>query len=240
LRFAVLSDVHGNLPALEAVLADVGRESVDATLCLGDHVAGPIDPAGCADLLMALDGPVIRGNHDRWLVEQGENTLDRIDRFALSRMTGAHLDWLNAMPATALYADEVFLCHGTPRSDEEFWLEGYSYDRQTTLPDHEAVARAAEGFDFPLILCGHTHLPRSVRLRDGRLIVNPGSVGLQLGHGSPDARYALIEKRNGRWIVSLRTVGYDHEAAAQMAEANGFPAWRAALTTGWTDSRGLF
>jgi hypothetical protein len=65
-------------------------------------------------------------------------------------------------------------------------------------------------------------------------------VGLQLGHGSPDARYALIERRGGRWIVSLRTVQYDHEAAAKMAESNGFPAWRAALTSGWTDSRGLF
>lgn len=240
MRFAVLSDVHGNLPALEAVLEDVALQGVDATLCLGDHVSGPIDPAGSADRLMALDGPVIAGNHDRWLAERSEQELDPVDRFALVRMKQAHREWLAAMPATDIYADEVFLCHGTPKSDVQFWLDGYSFDRQTVLPGEEAVAREADGVDFPVILCGHTHLPRSVRLRDGRLVVNPGSVGLQLGHGSPDARYGLIERRNGRWLVSLRTVEYDQRAAADKAAANGFAPWREALMSGWSDAEGLF
>ncbi len=73
---------------------------------------------------------------------------------------------------------------------------------RVTTPDEQTVAAKAEGFDYPVILCGHTHIPRAVRLRDGRLIVNPGSVGLQVNHGSPDARYATIELR-GRQVLPV-------------------------------------
>ena len=109
-----------------------------------------------------------------------------------------------------------------------------------TVPDEASVTAKAEGFDYPVILCGHTHIPRAVRLRDGRLIVNPGSVGLQVNHGSPDARYATIELRGGKYYPSFHAVPYDHFAAARQAEANGFPEWRDALVTGWAGPQGLF
>ena len=83
-------------------------------------------------------------------------------------------------------------------------------------------------------------LARVVRLRDGRLIVNPGSVGIQFFHGAPDARYALLERRNGKWSASLRAVAYDWHRAAKLALENGFPAWTEALTTGWVGAEGLF
>lgn len=242
MRFAVISDVHGNAMALDAVLADIAGQGVDAILCLGDHVSGPIDPAGSADRLMALDGPVIRGNHDRWLAEghREGRELDTVDRFALSQMTDAHRAWLAEMPATAVFNGEVFLCHGTPASDNAPWLDGWYHDRKTTLPSEASVMAAAEGLDYPVMLCGHTHAARSVRLRDGRMIVNPGAVGLQLVHGSPDARYAVIERRDGKWRTSLRVVEYDHHKAAQLAADNGFLPWKQALATGWTDAAGLF
>ena len=107
-----------------------------------------------------------------------------------------------------------------------------------TTPDEATVAAKAEGFDFPVMLCGHTHIPRAVRLRDGRLIVNPGSVGLQINHGSPDARYATIELRGGKYYPSFHAVPYDHFAAARQAEANGFPQWREALVTAGRPQRG--
>jgi predicted phosphodiesterase len=239
-RLAVISDVHGNRLALEAVLADIALQGVDATVCLGDHVSGPLDPAGAADLVMALDGPVIRGNHDRWLVERTSKALDPVDRFTLMQLDASHRAWLEAMPATAVVDNAVFLCHGTPTSDNTVWLDNYWYDRQTTLPSEQSIMRHAEGLDYPVILCGHTHVARSVRLRDGRLIVNPGSVGLQLVHGSPDARYAVIERRGGQWFTGIRTVPYDHDAAAEQARANGFSGWVEALSTGWADPEGLF
>jgi len=242
LRFAVISDVHGNTLALDAVLADIATQGVDATLCLGDHVSGPMDPAGSADRLMALDGPVIRGNHDRWLAERNREgrDLDPVDRFALLRMKAAHRAWLEALPATAVFASEIFLCHGTPASDNAPWLDGWYQDRQMTLPAEATINRAAAGLDYPIMLCGHTHIARSVRLRDGRQIINPGSVGMQLVHGSPDARYAIVERRNGRWYTDLRVVEYDHHAAASQALANGFAGWQEAIASGWSDADGLF
>jgi predicted phosphodiesterase len=242
LRFAVISDVHGNAMALDAVLADIATQAVDATLCLGDHVSGPLDPAGAADRLMALDGPVIGGNHDRWLSQgqRDDRDLDATDRFALSRLRADQLAWLAAMPATSVFNGEVFLCHGTPASDDSPWVDGWYHGRQTTLPDEAAVTQAAAGIAYPVMLCGHTHIARSVRLRDGRQIINPGSVGLQLVHGSPDARYAVVERRNGKWLTSLRVVEYDHHAAGQQAADNGFLPWKEALSTGWADARGLF
>lgn len=234
--------MHGNALALDAVLADIAHQGVDATLCLGDHVSGPLDPAGAADRLMALDGPVIGGNHDRWLAQgrRDDRDLDATDGFARQQLRTDQLAWLAALPATSVFNGEVFLCHGTPDSDDTPWLDGWYQDRRTTLPSEAAVTGAAEGVDYPVMLCGHTHIARSVRLRDGRQIINPGAVGLQLVHGSPDARYAVIERRNGRWLTSLRVVQYDHHAASQQAVGNGFPRWKDALATGWADAQGLF
>lgn len=120
------------------------------------------------------------------------------------------------------------------------WLDAWFEDRTLTLPGEAAVNAAAEGLDFPVLLCGHTHLPRAVRLRDGRLVVNPGSVGLQMNHGSPDARYALLDRHDGHWTVSLRAIPYDHAAAARQALQHGYPLWHAALSTGWPGAEGLF
>ena len=240
MRFAVISDVHGNRPALDAVLEDIAVQGADAILCLGDHVSGPIDPVGVADRLMSLSGPIIAGNHDRWLIERSGEDLEAVDKFVVPRMNPAHRAWLEAMPPTSVFEGEVFLCHGTPRSDNTIWLDNFWYDRKTRLPDEPAVAAEAEGVDYPMLLCGHTHVARSVRLRDGRRIVNPGSVGLQLIHGSPDARYALIERRNGKWLTAIRMVDYDREEAAQLAIANGFGPWADALRTGWAEPAGLF
>jgi predicted phosphodiesterase len=239
-KVAIISDVHGNRLALEAVLDDIARLGVDATFNLGDLVTGPLEPNWTADILMDLDIPTVRGNHERVLIEKPPERLGPIDRFAQEQMETRHRIWINDLPATMSLLDDVFLCHGTPTSDEDPWLDGWWEGRQVTTPDEAYVTAKAEGFDFPVLLCGHTHIPRAVRLRDGRLIVNPGSVGLQLNHGSPDARYATIERRDGKYFPSFHAVPYDHFAAARQAEANGFPQWRDALVTGWAGAGGLF
>jgi predicted phosphodiesterase len=240
MRIAVLSDVHGNRLALEAVLDDIVRQAPDATVNLGDMVSGPLEPRAVANLLMDAGFPAVRGNHERWLHERPRDMLDAVDGFARSELEPRHLEWFASLPATLTLAGEIFLCHGTPQSDSEPWLDNWWVGRDTTLPDEAAVTARAEGHDFPVLLCGHTHLPRAVRLRDGRLIVNPGAVGLQINHGSPDARYAIIERIGGRWSASLRAVPYDQDAAARQAVAHGFPAWSEVLATGWVGARGLF
>ncbi len=240
MRLAVISDIHGNRLALEAVLTDIERRGVDFTVNLGDLVSGPLDPAATADLLIAHNFPTLRGNHERSLLLPRPEAMDAVDRFARSRLTHGHLEWLSMLPATRVIEGTIFMCHGTPRSDLAPWLDNWWQGRSTTLPDEAAVAAEADGLNYPLLLCGHTHIARAVRLRDGRLIVNPGSVGLQIMHGSPDARYAILEQRGAVWSVSLRALPYDHDGAAQQAQANGFGHWTGALTTGWAGPQGLF
>jgi diadenosine tetraphosphatase ApaH/serine/threonine PP2A family protein phosphatase len=108
-----------------------------------------------------------------------------------------------------------------------------------TMHSREHIEREARGFDHAVLLCGHTHVPRSLRLADGRLVVNPGSVGLPFEIGSPDARYAIIEKRRFGWNTELHAVAYDHEAAAKQALDKGYPRWADALTHGWASPKGL-
>jgi putative phosphoesterase len=239
-KVAIISDIHGNRLALEAVLDDIAREGVDGTFNLGDLVSGPLEPNWVADILMDIDVPTVRGNHERMLIDNPPEKLGPVDRFAQEQMESRHRAWINSLPANMSLLDDVFLCHGTPTSDDETWLDNFWDGRTVVTPDEATVAAKAEGFDYPVLLCGHTHIPRAVRLRDGRLIVNPGAVGIQFNHGSPDARYAIIERRDGKYYPSLHAVPYDHFAAARQAEANGFPRWREALITGWVGADGLF
>lgn len=240
MRIAVISDIHGNRHAFEAVGADIALLGVDATLNLGDLVSGPVDPAGTLDLLMERAFPTITGNHDRYLMERPADKLDRVDSFVAGTLKPKHFDYLRSLPKTTDIEREVFMCHGSPGSDVEPWLDNWWTGRSTTMPDEASVLAKAEGIDFPVLLCGHTHIARIVRLRDGRLIVNPGSVGIQFFHGAPDARYALLERRGSKWSASLRAVAYDWNAAAKLALQHGFPAWTEALTTGWVGAEGLF
>jgi diadenosine tetraphosphatase ApaH/serine/threonine PP2A family protein phosphatase len=108
----------------------------------------------------------------------------------------------------------------------------------------EAIEKEAEGISQSLILCAHTHIARAVRLGDGRLVVNPGSVGspgfsynVPFPHlieaGAPDARYAVLELAAGSWRVTFRHVPYDNDAMAALARRNGDPEFASALATGW-------
>lgn len=255
MKIAVLSDIHGNLPALEAVLADVAREGVDTVVNLGDIVSGPLQPAATLDLLMTRDFPTIRGNHERQvlaLIDAGA-FFDPLgsDGYAAGELSAAHVAWLRALPESMVLYGEVRLCHGTPGSDLAYWLETVdaSYDagrsegacgvRAATA--EEVAARLGDAHE-PLILCGHTHVPRAVRCGN-TLVVNPGSVGLQayddvhpLPHviesGSTGARYALLERSATGWHAELREVAYDHRAQAEIASQRGRPDWAQALATG--------
>jgi diadenosine tetraphosphatase ApaH/serine/threonine PP2A family protein phosphatase len=143
-----------------------------------------------------------------------------------------HSDWLKMMPATLAFADEVFMCHATPQDDVSFWMDQLTERGVVTMP-REAIEALAVGIDYPVLLCGHTHAARVLRLADGRLLLNPGSVGLPFLMGSPDARYAIIERRNGQWSVELIAIPYDREPAMAQARGLGFPGFATALKTGW-------
>lgn len=231
MRFAVISDIHGNYAAFDAVLADIARRGVDATVGLGDFVSGPFDPVSVIDRLMAEGIPGVRGNHDRWLVDGRENDW-AVDALVRTMMSPAQLDWLGRLPATRVQAGEVFMCHGTPSDDNTFWMDTLTEAGAMSL-SRDSIEAAAAGVDYPVLLCGHTHVPRMLRLADGRLVVNPGSVGLPFLIGSPDARYAIVERHDGRWSAELIAIPYDKEPAVAQAEELGHPGFGRAIRTGW-------
>ena len=232
MRLAVISDVHGNFAALEAVLADIARRGVDATLGLGDFVSGPFDPRSVADRLMDENMPGVRGNHDRWVVE-GRDDDWHVDKWVREELSSAHMDWLRSLPATHVFEGEVFMCHATPTTDTDFWMDRPTDTHGMLSMPRESIEAEAAGIDYPVLLCGHTHSPRTLRLADGRLLVNPGSVGLPCLLGSPDARYAIIERRNGNWSVDLMAIPYDREPAKAQALSLGHPGFAMAVETGW-------
>jgi putative phosphoesterase len=238
MRFAIISDVHGNYAALEAVLADIKRRGVDTVLGLGDFVSGPFDPGAVASRLIDEQVPVVRGNHDRLVVEPRDKDW-AVDVWVRGRLADAHADWLRRMPATHVVEGEVFMCHGTPASDVEFWMDRYDDVHGVVATPRDHVETAAAGRDFPVLLCGHTHIARTLRLADGRLLVNPGSVGLPFMLGSPDARYAVIERHNGRWSCDLVAIPYDRTPATEQARTNGFPGFAMAIETGWASIHDL-
>ncbi len=241
MKIAAISDIHGNLPALDAVLADIGHAGVDLTVNLGDIVSGPLWPAETADRLMALALPTIRGNHERQVLVPAPKGAS--DAWAARRLTDVHRRWLGALPATLWPTPDVMCCHGTPTSDLAYFLETVDAAAGLRAASAAEVAQRAGVVQASLILCGHTHVPRAMQLDDGRLVVNPGSVGLQaydddqpLAHvvenHTPHARYALMTQRGARWQVELRAVPYDSESAALRAQGADRGDWADALRTG--------
>jgi putative phosphoesterase len=242
MKIAVISDIHGNLAALDAVLADAALRQVDEIVNLGDICSGGLFPRETADRLMPLGLPTIRGNHERQLLEHAPKHMGLSDRHAAENLRPDQLAWLRALPATLWLEGDILLVHGTPDSDLAYFTETVTEAGLWPASKNEVEQRAL-GIDAAVILCGHTHLQRVVKLDDSRLIVNPGSVGLPaydddrpyphvVESGSPHARYAILSKQDGFWSAELCTVMYDWEQAAGDAEANGRADWARALRTG--------
>jgi putative phosphoesterase len=180
LRLAALYDIHGNVAALEAVLAEV---DADVIVVGGDFVAGPW-PAETYERLRALDGDVrfIRGNADRQVVEEepGRAPPELMD-FVRRRLSDDAFSFLRSLPLTETI-DRVLFCHATPRSDEEIF---------TRVSPEESWREALGGVDADIVVCGHTHIQFDRHIGDIRL-VNAGSVGMPYEH-EPGAYWALLD-----------------------------------------------
>jgi predicted phosphodiesterase len=216
MRAAVLADIHANLPALEAVLAEPDVAGADAVVLLGDIALGPM-PGPTLDRLAALGDRAVwvHGNCEREMVTAfdggevpGPNAADAIGAAAL--IGREHRDRLDGLPLTVTLDIDglgpVLFCHASPRRDDEMVLVDSPPGRW---------AAALDGVAAATVVCGHTHMPFD-RLAGGRRVVNPGSVGMPYGH--PGAAWALLGPG-----VALRQTGYDAEAAARVIGASGYP-----------------
>jgi putative phosphoesterase len=201
-RIAVLNDIHGNLPALETVLAEIDRDPVDAIVCGGDIVLGA-QPAECLELMRSRSAHFVRGNCERSVLERDDETAawchDRLDDDARAIL---------AELPTTVSLDGVLFCHGSPRSDEEILT--------AATPD-DVVAEALEGVAEETVVGGHTHHQFDRRVGRHRL-VNAGSVGLPY-EGDAAAFWALVADGD----VELRRTPYDVAAAVERLRATGYP-----------------
>jgi putative phosphoesterase len=195
MRVAALHDVHGNLPALEAVLAEVAALQVDRIVCGGDVVAGPF-PGESLELLRRHDALFLRGNADRELSEWVAAQLDPLAR-----------DFLAGLPTTVV-VDGVLYCHGSPRSDEEIL---------TRVSPDERVREALAGVTERVVVGGHTHVQYE-REVDGIRLINAGSVGMPY-EGRQGAFWAFVVDG----AVELRHTPYAIDAAVALIRASAYP-----------------
>jgi len=236
---AVLSDIHGNLRALDAVLQDMESRGVRDGVHLGDAVYGPLDPRGTAARMIERGIPSVMGNEDRLVISSGDAgvTLD----FVRAELRSVEREWLSEFPPTLVLGD-LFLCHGTPQDDTEYLLLDVSPSGVRPRRETDLKVRLT-GVRQPVILCGHDHTPALVHVSGGPVVVNPGSVGCPayrddhparhvIEAGSPHARYAILTQDERGWRCEHVSVPYDWNAASADARRHGRLDWAEALATG--------
>lgn len=243
MRLAVFGDIHGNLPALRAVLDDLQAQGADERLCLGDVATGGPWPGECLREVAALGCPVVRGNADRELLgppvpfrDRGfpdERELYDQERWSAAQVTAAGRGIVAGFLDTAPFPD-LLAFHGSPERDDEV-LEAQTPDTQT--PEGRlAELRAAFG-TAPVWVGGHTHKPL-LRTLEGWTLLNPGSVGLPFEKrggvyvNPARAEYLLLDRVPGGWQPTFRRVPYPVEEIRQGFRTSGIPhaEWAAA---GW-------
>ncbi len=237
MRLAILADIHGNLPAVEAVVADAQQQAAEHFIVAGDLLGGP-QPVEVVSLLRGLSASVIRGNNEEYALRLIAGDAPEVWRvrkqFAFVRYTSALVDeatynYLATLPeqrvVTLPGTDPIRVVHGSPRSAVEL-----IYPDVNPAQLAEVLMLVAE----PVMVCGHTHLAW-IRQVDGKLAVNPGSAGASI-NGDPRAHYALLTWQRRQWEAELRAVAYDVERACAVFESSGLlihggPLARAAMIT---------
>ncbi|MBP3971518.1 metallophosphoesterase family protein [Bacillus sp. WL1] len=240
MKIAIISDVHGNSHALKSVLEDIERRKVEMTINLGDSVYGPLNPLGTIEILMNHEMIHIKGNCDRMLWEPIQEQSATLT-FVRNQLTENHIDWLKQHPFQFI-VDDILFCHGTPTSDEVYLLEEMG-ENGAVLKSEKNIMDQLKNIEQKIIVCGHTHIPRVVYLANGKIVVNPGSVGLpaykdelpivhKMESGTSHAKYVVIEDILGEWVIEQISVPYNWEEAAGLAIQHERYDWAQALKTG--------
>ena len=205
MRVAALYDIHGNLPALEAVLDEVEREGVDAIVVGGDIAAGPPQPREVVELVQSMpNAHCIRGNADR--VRDAQYADDEGLAWLLERLEDDQVEWLVSLPFSAVL-DGTLYVHATPQDDETIVTE---------LTTDEKLAGLLRDVEQPRVVAGHTHMQLERRVGD-TLFVNAGSVEWPY-EGRTGAYWAILDDG-----VELRRTDYDLERAAELVRGSGHP-----------------
>jgi predicted phosphodiesterase len=231
-QYAIISDIHGNALALAAVLKDIKARNIETIINLGDYFFGALEPEATADLLRAAPMICISGNTDREILESFTKKSEKADmERVVADLSDLSINWLKMLPNTTTVDDLIFVCHGTPESDNEYLLEKVTQYGVFVYNDEELIAKTTH-IKERIILCGHSHVNRVVYLSNNKIILNPGSVGLPayLGNGeyrfamesmTPHAKYAIITVDGNAISIEQINCAYDWNAASEQAKAHG-------------------
>lgn len=223
---------------------DIGCRRIERIINLGDSLYGPLDPAATAEILMQRNICSVFGNEDRLISKPDDSDISPTLRYVLDELSTEQIKWLQKMPATRIIDDAIFACHATPHSDSEYLF--WSFHHRKLVPrSPEDMNLLVNTIIYPVILCGHDHIARSVTMNNGMLVSDPGSVGLPayvddfpyphvMQNGSPHTRYVIINEDHGEWNAEQVVLDYDWEAAAAKAAQNGRQDWSSWLRTGKT------
>ncbi len=212
MRLGVISDIHGNLPALEAVRE--AMEPVDQVICAGDVVGYNPWPTACVEYHRQEAIPTVQGNHDRAVAVDGERGFNSMAKagveYAREQLNDEQLEWLDSLPTERFLVDgRVHVVHGHPDDPDRY-----------TYPRSFSPSMLAEGVD--LLVVGHTHI-QAVREFGSGVVLNPGSVG-QPRDGESTAAFAVVELTHTDVNVELQRVEYDIHRVIEAVEAAGLPA----------------
>jgi len=238
MRFAFISDIHGNLHSLDLVLADLQQAKIDQVVCLGDVASLGPQPREVIARLRQLQIPIIMGNHDNYvlnphLTEKHHPWLRAAELWCVTQLTADDLNFLQSFqPQLSFKLDQntAMLCfHGSPRSNEEF-----------LFPDvaPEILDEIFDGQEAKIMVGGHTHV-QMVRQHRGMTFLNPGSVGMpfEFPMRGPDQRglrraeYAIVDMTEGRLTINLHHLPIDFDHLAETARAGGLPDVESWLST---------
>lgn len=226
MRIAVIADIHGNLPGLQAVLADIKTRRVEKVFCLGDLVGYGPWPNEVVELLRASPVHCLQGNYDQSVGEElmacgcdfSSEEAARVGEISLNWTIDATSDqnkvWLRELPAfhrVELSGQRLLLVHGSPRQNNEYLTVDYPADQLQAFLDEA---------DADVLCCGHTHLPYHRQI-GSKHVINAGSAG-KPKHGNPNVVYQIVEL-GAQVAVTTVEVPYDFELTAAEIEKAGLP-----------------
>ncbi len=242
MKIAVLSDIHANSWALEAVLKDIKSKKIKELYDLGDSLYGPLDPMGTFKLIEKNNIKSLSGNQDREIIENlGKKSGNQTINYIVENLDNVAIEWLKQLPKERIINNSVYCCHGTPNNDTTYLLEEVQANSVFTRQAASIEALLSK-IKQKFVLCGHSHLPKIVETNQ-RTIINPGSVGVpayddntphfhKMENYCKKARYSIIEVIGDSVVIEQIAINYDFEEAARTAELNGRSDWALWLRTG--------
>lgn len=228
MKLAILSDIHGNLSALNAVLDDLKHEHIDHYIIPGDFLGDGPQPKEVIKTLQSLKATIIKGNRELYIMDyhQGLNPAwDQHDQMATmvwtyQQLSNDELTFIEQLPLHTVLqlpnVDPIMIVHGSIQDVYEH-----------LYPNHEATLRTFNEMTVSTLICGHTHQPWFQK-KDEKLIINPGAVGVHFNHRQA-SEYGLLTFTNNEWVVEHRQVNYDLNELQQQFITSGLmdasPIW---------------